>query len=238
MCKNEKIMYEAMIEKSKRTIIFILVQLLWFNQIACGLAGTLHAIMGPSQKEAELFYASSRGDTDKILDLIANGVNINATEWEGETPLMYAASAGQNNAVSLLIGRGADIDKKSNNGETALGRAVAGGRVETVKLLIEHGANVEKQGVQGGTPLMASTDIRITKILLEHRADPNAVNDFGITPLMAASGLGNIDIVKALVESGADIGAKDHNGWDALQWAVDRNHQEIIVYLKQQGVKR
>ena len=49
---------------------------------------------------------------------------------------------------------------------------------------------------------------------LEHRLPMN------LTPLMAAAMVGNIALVEALIERGADREATDHFGWNALHWAM------------------
>lgn len=49
---------------------------------------------------------------------------------------------------------------------------------------------------------------------LEHRL---ALNQ---TPLMAAAAAGNVPLVEALIERGADREAVDHYGWNALHWAM------------------
>ena len=49
---------------------------------------------------------------------------------------------------------------------------------------------------------------------IEHRLPMNQ------TPLMAAAAAGNIALVEALLERGADREAVDHYGWNALHWAM------------------
>ena len=45
-----------------------------------------------------------------------------------------------------------------------------------------------------------------------------------------AAGKGHLDVVKHLVEQGADIHALDDD--DALCWAAENGHLEIVNYLK------
>ena len=46
-------------------------------------------------------------------------------------------------------------------------------------------------------------------MLVELGEDVNSADAYGITPLMAAANLGNTELVKYLVEKGADLGAYD-----------------------------
>lgn len=49
---------------------------------------------------------------------------------------------------------------------------------------------------------------------VEHRLPMNQ------TPLMAAAAAGNLPLIDALVERGANLASTDHYGWNALHWAL------------------
>lgn len=53
----------------------------------------------------------------------------------------------------------------------------------------------------------------------------------GRTPLMLASCMGNVDVVHFLLERGADVKAKDREGWTALMYAASEGHLEIAKLL-------
>ena len=55
--------------------------------------------------------------------------------------------------------------------------------------------------------------------------------------LIRAAGRGHIDTVKALLEAGADLNAKDKEGKTALMYAKEKNHTEIVHLLKKAGAK-
>jgi ankyrin repeat protein len=84
-------------------------------------------------------------------------------------------------------------------------------RTEQLRQLLDEGvsANVKNEG--GATPLMraaAANDFAAARLLLEHGANVNARSDDGRTPLLIASGLaGGVDLVKLLIEKGADVNA-------------------------------
>ena len=61
---------------------------------------------------------------------------------------------------------------------------------------------------------------RISKIkrLLKQGADVNAITR-GDTPLLWAIAMGYYDIVKFLIDNGADVNAKDKTGWTPLHQA-------------------
>ena len=66
-----------------------------------------------------LCLAISKGDIQKVKEIIAYGVDINDTTVRGMTPLMYAAIYNQVEIVELLLEKGAIIGKEDNTGHTA-----------------------------------------------------------------------------------------------------------------------
>jgi len=66
--------------------------------------------------------------------------------------------------------------------------------------------------------------------LIESGANVNAVTPFGRTPLMSATAYGHINIVRFLLENGADINIKDtHNGWTALMFSTGLKNEEFEI---------
>lgn len=59
----------------------------------------------------------------------------------------------------------------------------------------------------------------------------------GATPLMVAAFEGHEDVVRILLEAGADVNAKDAEGNTALSLATTRGHQDVIKLLKAKGAK-
>ena len=56
---------------------------------------------------------------------------------------------------------------------------------------------------------------------------------YGETPIMGASKKGHLEIVKCLVEHGADVNTSDGNGITPLVIASRNGHTEIAEFLKQ-----
>lgn len=66
--------------------------------------------------------------------------------------------------------------------------------------------------------------------LIADGANVNAVSSFGRTPLMSATAYGHINIVRFLLENGADINIKDtHNGWTALMFSTGFVNEEFEI---------
>lgn len=108
---------------------------------------------------------------------------------------------------------------------TALMRAAFSGDIEVVKLLLAHGADPHIQSKDRETSLMAACGLgfingyhrlrdskerlETVKLLVGLGEDVNAADSYGITPLMDAANFGDIEIVKYLIDQGADLAAHD-----------------------------
>ena len=51
--------------------------------------------------------------------------------------------------------------------------------------------------------------LEVVKLLVELGEDVNAADSYGITPLMVAANLGDIEVVRYLIDKGADLAAHD-----------------------------
>ena len=76
--------------------------------------------------------------------------------------------------------------------------------------------------------------------LLQGSADCNTRNAEGATLLIQAAEIGNLELVKMLIEAGADVNATDPQGWTALMKALynhdlDRGFPEIVSALIDAG---
>ena len=108
---------------------------------------------------------------------------------------------------------------------TALMRAAFAGDIELVKLLLAHGADPHIQSSDRETTLAAACGLAFingyhrqrpsaerletVKLMVDLGEDVNHADGYGITPLMAAANLGDINIVRYLIDKGADLRAHD-----------------------------
>lgn len=117
----------------------------------------------------------------------------------------------------------------------------------TVKIFVEGSfAAEDKFSIYGdGSSEQASSnlynavldnDIENVKDILSKGGDPNVTNFLGMTALNAAAGDGNIEIVKLLLDNGADINGVDLMlGWTPLMSAANDGHNEIVKLLIKRG---
>jgi ankyrin repeat protein len=65
----------------------------------------------------------------------------------------------------------------------------------------------------------------------------NAKSNRGETALMFAAYKGNLEVVKALVDKGAEVNAKDYAGNTALMRASKNEYEDVVQMLKSAGAK-
>ena len=192
--------------------------------------------------------------------LVEKGADVN----NGISPLLIACDRNNIEIVKYLVEKGADVNTKDINGVTPLLIACERNDINIVKHLVENGANVNEKNRFEITPLITAcqkNDIEIVKYLVQKGADINAKNDDAITPLMIACQGNdikimknlfekgefekkfyntvdvkiNIEIVKYLVEKGANVNAKNYNRSTPLIIACYENDIEIVKYLVEKG---
>ena len=126
---------------------------------------------------------------------------------------------------------------------SALLRATGTYCVDAVDMLLYLGAdpNTTTENDQL-TPLMVTClgagNIKIAKLLLQARANINQQSKIGFTALMIACHLEtpNNDLVRLLIQSGADISIKtSEHQRTALMVAMQHGHTSIVQYLLDEG---
>ena len=77
------------------------------------------------------------------------------------------------------------------------------------------------------------------QILLDHGANLNMKSDRGFTPLMMAAGgdAHDLELIRLLVQKGADLNARDQNGRTVLDWALTWGETEVSRLLRNAGAK-
>jgi len=180
--------------------------------------------------ETPLMMASEEGHLEIVKFLMDNGAKVNAKTKYGETPLMMAAKSGHLEIVKLLVSKGVDLKVQDYGRYTPLHWAAFWGHIDVVKFLLDNGMDVNIKNAGGWTLLRHSTWICWCRSL-----DPKC--NTGITPLHMAASKNKLEVVKFLVNKGANINAKDTYGETSLEIATNKGHQAIVEFLNQNGTK-
>ncbi len=116
-------------------------------------------------------------------------------------------------------------------------KAIKEHRLEQVKVAIKNDqAIVNAKDDKGHTALIVAAEFGTTGIiddLLKHGAHINyQLSPHLYTPLIIAIRAGQADIVKYLLDMGADVGSVDAQGKNALWHAQQQKQQKIIAMLQ------
>ena len=186
--------------------------------------------------------AALQGGHIRIADLLLqHGANVDfqGTNSTGKlwTPLHSAAALPNDlvaiSAVQFLLEHGANVNPRHwKPSETPLHVAVIMDNFELVRMLLQHGAEVNSPDARGRTPL-SSMDISVDpvteesrvntcQVLLEYGADVNARwgARIGRTLLHDASYLQRPDIVRTLLNHGANVNLEDKKGRTPLHYGL------------------
>jgi uncharacterized protein len=211
-----------------------------------------------------LMRAASADRVEMITLLLAGGADVNAKNKGGMTALMVGAFGGYPEAVRLLLASKADPNAKDNQGRTALMAAAMSGNAPVLDALFGAGADPNVSDAGHGTPMTyaaAEGHAEAMQALQKHGIKPSASDlalaaagchadavrvalaagvsangaDGDVVPLLSAAGANCVDVVRLLLERGADVNAKDHDGWTALIKASQAGHADMVQLLMDRG---
>ncbi len=190
-------------------------------------------------------HLAAAGGYLKIVKLLVDaGVKVDL-ECKGafQQPAIFkAAEFGHCDVIQYFLDKKVDIDIQNNRGNTPLHIATRNGKLDVVKLLVKKGADlcIDNCVQYGGTPLhlaARSVNLEVVKFLVKNDAPLEAVDNQGRTPLFSAIEAGRIDMIKLLLELGANPSRKNpkRNGLTPLHSSMISNNPAIVSELIKYG---
>jgi len=160
--------------------------------------------------DQELIAAAKANNAPLVAELIGRGGNVNTKDGIQDSAFLYAGAEGLNEVLQLTLAAGADVASINRYGGTALIPASEHGHVETVRILIGAGVPV------------------------------NHVNNLGWTAMQEAillndGGPRQQEVVRLLLDAGADPGVRDPEGRTALQNAERLGFAKIAALIRGRG---
>jgi ankyrin repeat protein len=188
----------------------------------------------------ELSNAVLADDSVRVSYLLEKKhANVDAVDLQGETPLHHALTRHSLAMVKLLIGHGASANQRDRDGWTPLMTAAWVDDAEAIKLLVANHADTNAASAQNLTPLAIALQYgkkTAALALLDSGTDANRViGDAGYTPLMLAIASHTEATVRALIQKGADVNARNDGGVTALMVAAADDQAELAALLVRSG---
>ncbi|PYS12035.1 MAG: hypothetical protein DMG15_15735 [Acidobacteria bacterium] len=152
--------------------------------------------------------------------------------------LFAAIQRGAIGDVERLLKSGVSPNLTDAEGTPALMAAILFADSRMVELLLQHGADANQSGPSGTTALMwAMPDLAKARLLIAHGANVNARPENDRTALLvAASYSQTVDLLRLLLDKGADLRAQDKGGATALGLALRSADVEVVRFLVDRGL--
>jgi ankyrin repeat protein len=201
----------------------------------------------PCELAADLFAACFFDQHDQLLKLLAQGVDVNVKDQEGNSPLLIAALKAELDSVQALIFHGAELLTRNHAAQHVLHAAARNGDTEVTRFLLQIVPELlNASDVNGRTALyeaIAENDLVVVKMFVRAGADLNLRPKNSISPIMAAIRyieLGDYDVtemVAYLIKQNALLNIKDSDGKTALFHAVEmENYSTVELLLRHHAI--
>ena len=165
--------------------------------------------------------AAKFDDVAVVTSLLSKGVSPNTVDAKGNPMLNLAIKDKSTKVTELLINdKRTDVDLSNKYGETPLMIASIDGDLTLVKTLV-----LQKKAMVnhiGWTPLhyaCSKGNLEVAQFLVTNGALVDSPSPGNTTPLMMAVQSGNEQLIKLLLDKGADIQLRNTNGLSAIDIA-------------------
>ena len=195
------------------------------------------------KRDLQMIRAAGIGDLESVKKLLALGASVHAQDENEVTALIAAAYRNDLPIVTVLIPAGADVNRKDNTQQSAFLISTSEGYLELLQLTLQAGADVHSTDSYNGTALIRAADrghVEIIEELLKTNINIDHVNKLGWTALLEAIILGDggqrhTEVVRLLVEAGANVNLADSDGVTPLAHARQRGYEQMTQILLQAG---
>jgi uncharacterized protein len=209
---------------------------------------TLDDREAPTEGDAmDLITAAERGEVHVVQRLLGQGARVDAQDSHGRTALIAAAYSNHLNVAEVLITAGADVNIQDITQQSAylIATSEVGDDPRLLNLTLQNGGDVTSLDSYNGTGLIRAAErghVEIIQALLATPIAVDHVNRLGWTALLEAiilgdGGMRHTEVVRLLVDGGADVNLADKAGVTPLAHARERGYVNIVNILEQANAR-
>jgi hypothetical protein len=156
-----------------------------------------------------LHAAAAAGNVGEVERHLRAGAAVYGFNDDGLTPLVLAIKAGHLETAACLVRHGADVNTRCKYGKTPLHHAIRAGCADLVDWLLNQGAAIHDKEWQ--VTFLPSVSV--------------------------AAESGQIEVLKRLLQRGADIEAEDNDNATPIFLAAQHGRLDVVDYLLEQGAR-
>lgn len=197
-----------------------------------------------------LMLATKEDNEITVSVLLEKGADVNATDIEGRSALFFALKKGNTLIVRELLNNGAKISLPNNAKHhfICLREAIYSRKNDVIKEFLAKSSTVDTDlgemlclaayfGYADTVEYLLASKANVNFKLVNKYEDPiwggflTSYINMGTTPLHNAVSGNHIEVVKILLEVGADPNIKNSEGKTAKEIAIERENADIIKLL-------
>ncbi|KAM4630901.1 histone-lysine N-methyltransferase EHMT2 [Polymixia lowei] len=189
----------------------------------------------------QLYPATKQGEVQRVLLMLMEGIDptYQPDSQNRRSALHAAAQRGLLEVCYMLVQAGAKVDARDKALRSPLLEAIINNHVEVTRYLVQSGASVyhaEDDGYTGLHHAAKLGNLDIVNLLLETgQVDINAQDSGGWTPIIWAAEHKHVDVIRALLNRGADVTIKDKEMNVCLHWASFAGSVDIAELVLNAG---
>lgn len=192
----------------------------------------------PATKYTGPFHITKSGPIAKRL--IGAGADLNLKSSDGYAPIHSAIR--HLDVLKVLVEAGADLEARDKiQQRTALEKAIDQHLVKSAIYLIDKGASADTPNDWGQTIFLhvagntETTAISVVKALLKNKKRLLQRNVHGMDAILSAAARANNEMVKLLLDAGADVNSKNSRNETPISFAIRYDNEKLSRLLLSYG---